>query len=69
LQELLQAQSPRAPHYQLIAASGVDHDRNFECAVWHDGTELARGAGKTKRAAESNAALAALKKLRKNPQA
>ncbi len=66
LQELLQARSPTAPHYELIAASGVDHDRDFECAVWHDGTELARGAGKTKKAAESNAALAALKKLREN---
>ncbi len=67
LQELLQARSPRAPHYQLIAASGVDHDRDFECAVWHDGAELARGLGKTKKAAESNAALAALKKLREIP--
>ncbi len=69
LQELLQARSPRAPNYQLIAASGVDHDRDFECAVWHEGAELARGAGKTKRAAESNAAVAALKKLRENPPA
>lgn len=67
LQELLQAHSPRAPHYQLITASGVDHDRDFECAVCHEGTELARGSGKTKKAAESNAALAALKKLRENP--
>ncbi len=67
LQEFLQARSLRAPHYQLIAASGVDHDRNFECAVWHDGAELARGLGKTKKAAESNAALAALKNLRENP--
>jgi ribonuclease-3 len=69
LQELLQARSPRAPNYQLIAASGVDHDRDFECAVWHEGAELARGVGKTKRAAESNAAVAALKKLRESPPA
>ncbi len=65
LQELLQARSPLAPEYRLIAASGADHDRDFECAVWHDNLELARGRGKTKKAAESNAALAALKKLRK----
>ncbi len=64
LQELLQARSPRAPEYRLIAASGADHDRDFECAVWHDNLELARGRGKTKKAAESDAALAALKKLR-----
>jgi ribonuclease-3 len=64
LQELLQARSPRAPEYQLISASGADHDRDFECAVLHDGVELARGRGKTKKAAETDAALAALEKLR-----
>ena len=64
LQELLQAKSPVAPVYQLISAEGPDHDRNFICAVLHDGVELARGSGKSKKAAESAAALAALKKLR-----
>ena len=63
LQELLQARSPRAPEYLLVSASGADHNRDFECAVWHDGLELARGRGKSKKAAESDAALAALKKL------
>jgi ribonuclease III len=64
LQELLQSSSPRAPEYQLVSASGADHDRDFECAVLHAGAELARGRGKSKKAAESDAALAALKKLR-----
>ena len=64
LQELLQAQSPGAPEYEFIAASGPDHDRVFECAVKHAGAELARGTGKSKKAAESAAALAALEKLR-----
>ncbi len=64
LQELLQAKSPTAPAYETISAEGPDHDRSFVCAVLHDGTELARGSGKSKRAAESDAALAALKKLR-----
>ena len=63
LQELLQARSPRAPEYLLVSASGADHNRDFECAVWHDGLELARGRGKSKKAAESDAALAAVKKL------
>ena len=63
LQEWLQARSPNAPQYQLVSAEGPDHDRNFVCAVLHDGVELARGAGKSKKAAESEAALAALKKL------
>src|SRR5580698_2139570 len=64
LQELLQAKSPVAPVYQLISSEGPDHDRNFVCAVLHDGVELAQGSGKSKKAAESDAALAALKKLR-----
>ena len=64
LQELLQARSPVAPRYQMTAVSGPDHDRLFECAVHHEGMELGRGRGKSKKAAESQAALAALMKLR-----
>jgi ribonuclease III len=64
LQELLQSRSPNAPEYRLVSASGADHARDFECAVLHDGVELARGRGKSKKIAESEAALAALEKLR-----
>lgn len=64
LQELLQSTSPVAPAYQLVSTEGPDHDRNFICAVLHDGAELARGSGKSKKAAESDAAQAALQKLR-----
>jgi len=63
LQELLQARSIRAPQYQIIAASGPDHDPHFDCVVSHEGVELARGRGKSKKAAESDAAAEALKKL------
>jgi ribonuclease III len=64
LQELLQAVSPEAPQYSVLSATGPDHDRMFECTVSHAGVELARGRGKSKKAAESEAALAALAKLR-----
>jgi len=64
LQEMLQAKSTEAPRYEILEASGPDHDRHFECAVFHEGHELARGRGKSKRAAESDAALAALLILR-----
>jgi ribonuclease-3 len=64
LQELLQTRAPHALEYQTVSATGPDHDRVFECVVQHDGVELARGRGKSKKAAESEAALAALKKLR-----
>jgi ribonuclease-3 len=64
LQELLQARSTEAPQYHVASASGPDHDRIFECTVHHGGVELARGRGKSKKAAESEAALAALVRLR-----
>jgi ribonuclease-3 len=64
LQELLQARSPAAPEYQTLSATGPDHDPVFECIVLHGGVELARGSGKSKKAAESDAALAALEKMR-----
>ncbi|MGB7767229.1 MAG: ribonuclease III [Verrucomicrobiia bacterium] len=64
LQEWLQARSPESPQYHVISATGPDHDRVFECIVQHNGVELARGSGKSKKAAETDAALAALKKLR-----
>lgn len=64
LQELLQARSPESPQYHVVSATGPDHDRVFECIVQHKGVELARGRGKSKKAAESEAALTALKKLR-----
>jgi ribonuclease III len=68
LQELLQASSAEAPQYYVVSASGPDHDRIFECTVHHDGVELARGRGKSKKEAESAAALAALAALRKPKQ-
>ena len=56
LQELLQSGSAEAPLYHVVATSGPDHDRLFECTVHHAGHELARGRGKSKKAAESEAA-------------
>jgi ribonuclease-3 len=68
LQEFLQSKSPTAPKYVVTSSSGPDHDRVFECAVSHDGQELARGRGRSKRAAESEAARAALHTLRNTHQ-
>lgn len=64
LQELLQAASNEPPRYEVTCATGPDHDREFECAVFHDNRELGRGRGKSKRAAEGDAAVAALRNLR-----
>ena len=69
LQEMLQAKSSESPRYEITFASGPDHDRSFECAVLYEGRELGRGRGKSKRAAESEAALAALAALKNEPVA
>lgn len=60
LQELLQADSKEPPCYEVKSTSGPDHDRLFECAVYHQGRELACGTGKSKKEAESQAARLAL---------
>jgi ribonuclease-3 len=63
LQEFLQAGTAEAPNYEQISVTGPDHDRLFECAVFHRGIELGRGRGKSKKQAESAAARAALQRL------
>ena len=64
LQEILQGKSAGAPEYRLLDSQGPDHDRSFECAVRHSGRELARGTGKSKKTAETDAATKAIKLLR-----
>ena len=63
LQEILQSKNAVAPEYRLLDAKGPDHDRFFECAVRHRGNELARGTGKSKKAAETDAATNAIAAL------
>ena len=65
LQELLQAKSPVPPRYEQVSVSGPDHSRQFECAAYHGDVELGRGLGRSKKLAESAAALAALERLRR----
>ncbi len=64
LQEMLQATSPEPPKYGLISVSGPDHNRQFESVVTHDGNELGRGRGRSKKLAESAAASVALRRLK-----
>lgn len=64
LQETLQQKSKRLPVYELLGTSGPDHARAFEVAVRsEDGTELARGQGRSKLEAEQSAAERALQAL------
>ena len=67
-QELLQAHEAISPEYRMLDASGPDHDRTFICAVRHKGRELARGQGKSKKIAESQAAATAIIAFEKSSQ-
>ena len=61
LQELLQSISPRSPVYELISQSGPEHEKTFVVqAVW-EGMVLGQGSGRSKKQAETAAALEAMK--------
>jgi ribonuclease-3 len=69
LQELLQSISPQSPVYELVSESGPEHDKRFVVqAIW-EGIVLGRGSGRSKKQAETAAAVEALeaKKWRKKP--
>jgi ribonuclease III len=62
LQELA-ARSGRQVTYTEISVDGPPHDRRFTCAALIDGEELGRGEGRTKKAAEQEAARETLARL------
>ena len=68
LQERLQAIGGEAPTYELIETGGPAHQRWFKVAVRQDERRLAEGAGRSKRAAEREAAAAALALLDLAPE-
>jgi len=63
LQEYLQAKTQSPPSYHLVETIGPDHDRTFVVEVRSGSEVLASGIGKNKKAAEADAARAALEKL------
>jgi ribonuclease-3 len=65
LQELTQAHYGTTPEYQLIAAHGPDHKKEFEVAVIIDGKRYASACGKSKKQAQQEAAQIALTMLQK----
>jgi len=63
LQEHLQANNQPVPRYRVVSAIGPDHEREFTAeALLHD-TILGRGTGRSRKAAETAAACAALEQL------
>ncbi|MDX9966376.1 MAG: ribonuclease III [Sulfuricurvum sp.] len=65
LQELTQAHFGITPEYDLIAAHGPDHKKEFEVAVSIDGKRYASACGKSKKQAQQEAAKIALEMLNK----
>lgn len=71
LQELLQSISPRSPLYELVSQSGPEHEKTFVSEVVWEGIVLGEGTGRSKKQAETAAALEALqlKRWEKKPEA
>ena len=65
LQEKLQVNGDVCIKYTVIKEKGPDHDKTFTVKVEVDGKELAIGEGRTKKAAEMDAAGNALEKFAK----
>ncbi|MEZ5609577.1 MAG: ribonuclease III [Rhodocyclaceae bacterium] len=63
LQEWLQARRRQLPKYRLVATLGEAHAQQFEVECTVDGGLQTRGIGSSRRAAEQQAALAAMETL------
>ncbi len=64
LQELIQGKLKKEFHYELLDVSGPEHDKTFLVEVFMEETSLGKGSGRTKKAAEQQAAYQALLLLR-----
>ncbi len=67
LQEMVQNNhSGQKLRYQLVSEEGPDHSKTFTVAVFIGNNEIGTGAGRTKKAAEQEAASQAIQRLREN---
>lgn len=65
LQEITQARYGVIPEYEVIAARGPDHKKEFEVAVLINNKEYARAIGKSKKIAQQEAAEIAVSMIKK----
>lgn len=66
LQEMVQNENHKEKiRYKLISEEGPDHNKSFTIALYVGNKQYGCGVGKTKKAAEQEAALQAIKKLQK----
>ena len=66
LQEFIQSRQQQTPTYYVVEAEGLVHDRKFTVEVRVGDIVLGRGSGKSKKAAETEAARLALERLSDN---
>lgn len=64
LQELIQGKLKKEFHYELLEEHGPEHDKTFVSEVFMEKESLGKGFGRTKKAAEQQAAYHALLRLR-----
>ncbi len=64
LQENAQSIGIKEIHYEIISEKGPDHDKTFIAEVYCDGIALAKGKGKSKKEAQTEAAKKALIKYK-----
>ena len=60
LQEVIQNKYKKTLHYVLLSEDGPDHNKIFTVQAYMDQTPLMTGKGRTKKAAEQNAAYQSL---------
>lgn len=63
LQELTQQDMHESPEYEMVGTDGPPHQPIFTCVVRVSGRRMGRGTGASKKAAETAAAVSALKAL------
>lgn len=64
LQELIQGKLRKDFHYEVLEESGPEHDKTFLVEVFMEQESIGKGSGRTKKAAEQQAAYQALRLLR-----
>ena len=64
LQEEIQKKNGSQLRYELVGESGPEHNKEFSVVVYLDDVLMGKGAGRTKKAAEQQAAYEALKKIK-----
>ena len=69
LQELIQNKYKQSLHYVLLSEDGPDHNKIFTVQAYMDDTTMLTGKGRTKKAAEQNAAYQSLLKFEQDNKA